>query len=150
MRIVQLLPEFKIGGAELMCKNLCLELKRQGEDVQAVSFYHTQNHITDELSSYGIPIYYLDKRKGFDLSILFKLKKLLIDLQPDAVHTHLPILHYTGLLCFMLKIPVRIHTVHNLAQYEAGKLQRTFETFCFRMRINKQTEEITIAFFPFL
>ena len=49
MKIIQVIPNFGMGGAEIMCENLCYELLRKGNDVIAVSLYDTRSAITDRL-----------------------------------------------------------------------------------------------------
>ena len=37
MNILQIVPSFEVGGAETMCVGLCLELRKLGHSVTAVS-----------------------------------------------------------------------------------------------------------------
>ena len=46
MKIMQIIPVFKVAGAEIMCENLCVALKNAGEDVIAVSLYSEKTAIT--------------------------------------------------------------------------------------------------------
>ena len=39
MKIMQVIPAFRLAGAEVMCENLCIALKNAGESVIAVSLY---------------------------------------------------------------------------------------------------------------
>ena len=49
MRIVQIIPDFSMGGAEIMCEQLSRELQRTGHEVTAVSLYDTRTPITERL-----------------------------------------------------------------------------------------------------
>lgn len=49
MKIIQVIPVFRLAGAEIMCENLCVALKNAGETVIAVSLYSEQTAITKGL-----------------------------------------------------------------------------------------------------
>lgn len=125
MKIIQIIPMFKLAGAEVMCENLCIALKNAGENVIAVSFYSEKTAITERLEKEGIRIEYLDKKLGFDASIIFKLVRLFKREKPDVVHTHIGGARYALPIATFCRIPVKVHTVHNIAQKEqeyAGKI----------------------------
>ena len=54
MKIIQVIPVFRLAGAEIMCENLCVALKNAGETVIAVSLYSEQTAITER--KYTIPL----------------------------------------------------------------------------------------------
>jgi len=125
MKIIQIIPMFKLAGAEVMCENLCIALKNAGENVIAVSFYSEKTAITERLEKAGVRIEYLDKKLGFDASIIFKLVRLFKREKPDVVHTHIGGARYALPIATFCRIPVKVHTVHNIAQKEqeyAGKI----------------------------
>lgn len=134
MKIIQVIPEFSMGGAETMCENLSTELLRQGHTVKVVSLYRTHSAITDRLERHNIPVIYLGKRLGFDFTIIFKLIKLFQKEHPDIVHTHLYTMKYAIPAAILTGIKGRVHTVHNIAQKEATplniKLNRLFYKLC--------------------
>ena len=68
MKIMQVIPAFRLAGAEVMCENLCIALKNAGETVIAVSLYSEKTAITGRLEKAGVRIEYLDKKLGFDQS----------------------------------------------------------------------------------
>ena len=76
MKVIQVIPNLYMGGAEIMCENLTLELKNMGVDVKIVSLYSCETPITERLQENGIEIIFLDKKPGLDFSIFKKLKKL--------------------------------------------------------------------------
>ena len=65
MKVIQVIPAFRLAGAEVMCENLCVALKNAGVDVIAVSLYSENTAITDRLDKKGVRIEYLDKKPGF-------------------------------------------------------------------------------------
>lgn len=58
-------------------------------DVIAVSLYSENTAITDRLDKKGVRIEYLDKKPGFDASVIIKLVHLFKKEKPDVVHTHI-------------------------------------------------------------
>lgn len=132
MKILQIMPNFRLAGAERMVESLILELKQLGCDVAAVSLYDERSAITDNLEAQGINIYYLGKKRGPDISIPGKLLQVFRKERPDVVHTHLSVCKYVIPAAVLAKIPGRIHTVHNVAEKERvpKRLQYFFYHFC--------------------
>ena len=75
MKIIQVIPVFRLAGAEIMCENLCVALKNAGETVIAVSLYSEQTAITERLVKNGVRIVFLEKKPGFDPAIFVKLER---------------------------------------------------------------------------
>ncbi len=124
MKIIQVIPNFSLAGAEVMCENLTYELVNKGHEVIVVSLYSLHTPITDRLENAGVDIRYLDKESGFDLSCYRKIYKLLKDENPDVVHTHLYSILYAMPMAIIAGIKCKIHTVHNVAEKETFKIAR--------------------------
>ena len=88
MKIIQLMPEFGLAGAETMCENLTCELISRGHDVLVVSLYDYHSAITDRLEKKCVRIVYLGKKPGLNLSVIGKLRRVLKSFNPDIIHTH--------------------------------------------------------------
>lgn len=131
MKIIQVMPFFGLGGAETMCENLVYELKKMGHQVIVVSLYNKQTPITERLEKMEIDIRYLNKKEGFDISLFNRLRKLFKQEKPDVIHTHIYTTKYVFPIAAQLKIRV-VHTVHNLAEKENGKLGRKLNKFFFK------------------
>lgn len=133
-KVMQIIPNLGVAGAEIMLENLAISLESNGMEVKVVSLYNEKSPITCRLDEHNIPLYYLNKKKGIDLKILFSLYKLMIAEKPDVIHTHRYALQYTIPAAIFARIPIRIHTVHNVAEKEVGRLQRKlhniFYKFC--------------------
>lgn len=130
MKIIQVIPFFGVGGAEIMCENLVYELKKQGHEVVVVSLYTKKTHITERLEKAQLNVRYLDKKSGFDFSMFGKLKKLFKQEKPDVVHTHIYAAKYVFPIAKKLKIKA-VHTIHSIATQESGKLSRLFNKYFF-------------------
>ena len=61
-----------------------------------------------------------EQKLGADLSVLFKLKKLILEFKPDVIHTHLSTVNYVALLQLLSFKRYRLSTVHNDAAEVIG------------------------------
>ena len=133
MKIMQVIPYFCFGGAEIMCENLTYALKNAGQEVFAVSLYDDRTPIAQRMEEAGIRIEYLDKKLGLDLSMVSKLAKMIRREQPDVVHTHLDVIKYATMAARLAGVKNCVHTVHSLADREAGgRVQKLINGFYFR------------------
>lgn len=134
MKVIQIMPEFGLAGAETMCENLTIKLAQNGVHVMVVSLYDYHSAITDRMESKGIKICYLNKKPGLDLSMILKLYQLFRSEKPDVIHTHRYVMQYAIPAAVMAGVKRRIHTVHSVATKEtvemAQKLNYFFYHFC--------------------
>lgn len=134
MKILQVIPYFCFGGAETMCENLTYALKALGYKVTVVSLYNEQTPIAQRMEKNGVTIRYLDKKLGLDLSMVPKLRKIMAEEKPDAIHTHLDVIKYAVLAAKLAGVKKCVHTVHNVADKEAeGRLQKIINTVYFKL-----------------
>lgn len=133
MKIMQVIPYFCFGGAEIMCENLTYALKNAGQEVFAVSLYAERTPIARRMEEAGIRIVYLDKKLGLDLSMVPKLAAIIRRERPDVVHTHLDVIKYATMSARLAGVKNCVHTVHSLADREAeGRMQKIINGFYFR------------------
>ena len=133
MKIMQVIPYFCFGGAEIMCENLTYALKNAGQEVFVVSLYNEQTPIARRMEEAGIRIVYLDKKLGLNLSMVPKLVRVIRQERPDVVHTHLDVIKYAVLAAKLAGVKKCVHTVHSLADREAeGRVQKIINGFYFR------------------
>lgn len=126
------MPEFGLAGAEIMVEHLSIALHEDNYDVYIISLYNYRSAITDRLENNNIPIYYLEKKKGFDVKIYLQLCKVLKEVKPDVIHTHRYLLPYAVPVALFASVPVRVHTIHNIAEREVGKLQRRINALFYK------------------
>ena len=124
MKVIQVIPNLCMGGAEIMCEALTLELAKNGIEVKIASLYSCETPITQRLIQAGIQIEFLDKKPGMDLSIITKLKKLFKRERPDVVHSHLNAQKYAIIAAKQAAVPVRVHTVHSVAEEELSRVDK--------------------------
>jgi glycosyltransferase involved in cell wall biosynthesis len=134
-RVLQILPWLGTAGAEHMAANLALGLV-DSYDVASVGLYPPMKSTTEQaMSAAGIPLGWLDKRPGFDWRMFGGVDRVLRDFRPDIVHSHLYALRYTLPACIWRRIPVLVHTVHNLAERECDAAGRFIHRLAFRKRV---------------
>lgn len=131
MKIIQVIPLFGMGGAEIMCENLVYELKKLGHEVIVVSLYSEKTVITERMEKTCIDIRYLDKKSGFDVSIFGKLKALFKKEKPDVIHTHIYAAKYVFPVASKMNIRV-VHTIHSIANQESTKMTRKLNKLFFK------------------
>ncbi len=124
MKVIQIMPEFGLAGAETMCENLSYELMRQGDDVMIISLYEYHSAITERLEKKGIKVFYLDKKPGLDFSMIGKMIKIFKSEKPDVIHTHRYVMQYAIPAAIIAGVKHRVHTVHNIAQKENTNVAR--------------------------
>lgn len=129
MKIVQIMPEFGLGGAETMCANLAIELARKGYEVIVISLYNTHTSITENLEKNKIKVLYLNKKSGLSASIIFKIKAIFKEIKPDVVHTHLYAAKYAQIAAWLSGVKCRVHTIHNIASKDGGRLEQRINRF---------------------
>lgn len=132
MKVIQVIPNLRMGGAEIMCETLSLELAKNGVNVKIVSLYNEVTPISQRLSQAGIEIVFLDKKRGMDLSIIRKLKKIFREEAPDVVHSHLNAQKYAMLAAIRTGISDRVHTVHSVADKELSKFDKILAKFFYK------------------
>lgn len=133
MKVIQIIPNFALAGAEIMCENLIYALQEKDIEVIAVSLYDFHSPITDRLEKRGVDIRYLHKKTGLDLSIIKKLYRLFKQEKPDVIHTHLYVTKYAIPAAVLAGVKRRIHTVHNIAKKENGRLGRLLNKWFFKV-----------------
>ena len=123
--VLQVMPEFGLAGAETMCESLCYQLQRSGKyNVIVASLFDFQSPITERMEKNGIKVIYLDKKPGMDISIIYKIYKVMKQNNIDIVHTHRYVMQYAIPAAIMARVKVRIHTVHTIATEEVDKFRR--------------------------
>ncbi|MBE6215071.1 MAG: glycosyltransferase [Bacteroidales bacterium] len=120
MKIVEIIPQLSSGGAERFVVDLCNELCKK-HDVTLIVLHniHNKDFYINEID-HRVSLLVIGKSYGFDFRLPFRLYRLIKNLRPDVVHTHMVSILYMALtLCFQ-KLPCKLHTVHNDARAEAS------------------------------
>ena len=130
MKVIEVVPRFKLAGAERMAESLIYGLAELGVDVRPVSLYDFESPITEGLHERGIPVHSFGKRGGLDPSLVRKLYRYISGEEPDVVHTHLYAAKYAIPAAHAAGVPACLHTVHSIASEDLSGadtvLQRWF------------------------
>lgn len=119
IKVFHIIPDLGVGGAEKLVLDLCKNIDKNKFDVKVISLFKRTNSIYDnQAEKEGIDIIYLDKKKGIDLSILYKLMSLFKKHKPDVINTHLYVMSYVLPAAIFTGRKKIVHTVHNVAEKE--------------------------------
>ncbi|HGF8092624.1 MULTISPECIES: glycosyltransferase [Enterococcus] len=132
MKVIQVIPQLDLAGAEVMCENLSLTLKKRGYNVIVISLYNKKTIITERLLKQGIEVKFLNKHNGMDLVVIKDLYKIFKKEKPDVVHTHINALQYVAIAKRLANVKTCIHTVHSIAEKEATKIRQKFYYIFFK------------------
>ena len=69
MKILQVIPDLNLAGAQTMCENLVLEQKKDNT-VEIICLYNNDTPIVKRLKKQKIKIHFLNKKRGIDLSLI--------------------------------------------------------------------------------
>jgi glycosyltransferase involved in cell wall biosynthesis len=109
---------------------------RDLHDVAALSLGRTlESFIERRLRQAGIPMWFLNKRPGLDPRVFLPSDRVIRDFRPDVVHTHMSVLRYVLPAILHHRVPLAVHTLHNLAEYETDTLGRGLQWLAFRGRV---------------
>lgn len=132
IKIMQIIPEFDLAGAEIMVENLLISLSQIGYDVYGVSLYNKKTAITERLKKEKIPVIFLNKKRGIDLKIFIRLYKLFKKEKPYVIHTHRYVMPYVIPAAVLSRVPRKIHTIHSISKKEVSKSRRRFHSFFYK------------------
>lgn len=85
MKVLCVIDHLGSGGAQGQMINLAIGLKAKGHWVEIFIYYPEFDHFRPVLERAGVPIHEVSKRRGFSLSVLFRLIRLLRQEQYDDV-----------------------------------------------------------------
>lgn len=128
IRVLEVIPTLKRAGAENMVASLTGLLDRDRFEPAVVSLYDPFPNGLEPAA----PVRYLGKRRGPDPRMVPRLAGVFRDFRPDVVHTHSYVLRYTLPAAWLVRPGAMVHTVHNVAEKEAGPLGRLIQRVAFR------------------
>ena len=134
MKIIHVISNLELAGAQTMCCNLLCALKDLEEDkITVVSLFNTSNSITEKLKDNGINVICLEKKHGIDVSMIRKLRKIFKKEKPDVIHAHAAVLKYVGPASLFKKAKI-VHTMHTLANKEGSKADALITKFFYKTK----------------
>lgn len=135
-RVLHVLPDLIPYGLERVVAALATQGDRSRYEVSVVSLYGDQpGSLAPTLAAAGVPVFHLDKRRGFDPRMFGRFDYLLRELRPDIVHTHNYVLRYTLPACIWHRTRALVHTIHNVADHEVDRIGMWLQSRLFRHRV---------------
>jgi len=92
MRVAHIIKVTRISGAERHLLVLLKGLREQGIDAHLIILTQPDipmDDMLDEAQQRDIPIHRLTIQRHYDLTVLWRIRKTLREIQPNIVHTHL-------------------------------------------------------------
>ncbi len=125
IRILHVLADTIDGGAQRMVCSFVDGLAAGRFESAVVSLRRPRHAVIErELAGHGAPLFFLDKRDGFDVRVPFRLRQVFRAYKPDIIHTHRIALRY-ALLAGLGRQEVIVHTVHSAPETGDGPVGRT-------------------------
>lgn len=111
-KVMFIVHSLGIGGVEKLVYDMVRELKNRGIE-SSVCCLDYVGAWGEELKRDGFKVFNLERKEGLDLSILKKIKLILIEEHPDILHPHQYTPYfYTVASCFSLRRPRIVFTEH--------------------------------------
>lgn len=133
IRVLELLASLRRAGAETVAVSLACRLDPARFETAVVSLYDPfPDGLEPLLEERGIRAWHLGKRRGFDPRMYPRLLRLFRQFHPDVLHTHSYVLRYALPPGLAARVPLMLHTVHNLAAREVDALGRAVHRLAFR------------------
>jgi glycosyltransferase involved in cell wall biosynthesis len=137
IRVVHVVSDFRGGGAERVATNLLRTSDPEHFDMRAISLRGPigSKDLEETLAQYGIPVWYMGKKRGFDSSVVARVSRTMEHFRPHVVHTHTYALRYALPYMLYRRVPAMVHTVHNLAEREIEWYGRWVHRLAFRQGV---------------
>lgn len=122
MKIVEFINTLASGGAEKFVVDLCNELTELGHEVHLITLSESEVRYTFNKQFLDKKVNYhsLNVSTHFRFSTILKLERLICDIEPDVVNSHLNFIYFCKLA--LTKKNIRFYyTLHNLAPVCIGK-----------------------------
>ena len=123
MKIVHVIPSINYGGLQKFTIDLSNTLHEIGLEVYLIVLDQDQEETMKSFCSEGIKLIFIKRSSAkIDFGLFGALYNTVFEIQPDVVHTHGISLFYSIKLIILGRMKF-IHTVHNLAHKEAGRIR---------------------------
>lgn len=137
MKILQIIPSLRRGGAESLVAELSKEINRRNIRCDILTLFDSSSDsLYNELRNKNIRIYTLNKSKGFQLTTLFKIVRFILRHHYDVVHAHIGAIKYISLATLICCKTDFFATIHSEAKREAGtSLDKYSRKFMFKYKL---------------
>jgi len=125
MNIIEIIPSLLTGGAQSVCLDLCNEFSKDKSSkiTLVVLGPDGTGRFFQMAKSLPIHLIFLEKKEGFNPFFSIKLYKIIKQIQPDIIHTHLYSIGYVCLFWKFKKYRI-FHTIHSVPNKDIIKPYR--------------------------
>lgn len=125
MKLCFAIQSLAIGGSSQVVVDLINQIKfKKDVDVSLIVFFNEIDKKYDSvLKDSLVTVYVLNKKKGFDIPFLFRLKNTIKKIDPDIISSHLTCTFYLNLVVNFRKTIV-VHTIHNVPSADLPEIYR--------------------------
>jgi hypothetical protein len=123
MKIIHVISNLGNAGAEKFVVELS-NVQSADHQVSIISFRDIDDSMyPPKKLSKNVKLYELGKKKGFDISIIFKLIRIFQKESPDIINTHLDsVIRYVYIASLLCRKPKYVQTLHSKLENEKRKL----------------------------
>ncbi|WNO60693.1 TIGR03088 family PEP-CTERM/XrtA system glycosyltransferase [Rheinheimera sp. MMS21-TC3] len=125
--IAHIVWHFSTGGLENGMVNLINNLPSQGYKHSIITLTGYDPAFAQRISQSNVQFYNLHKREGHDWKIFPTLNKLLIQLEPDILHSRNLNTLELQLVAWWRKVPLRIHGEHGWDTSDIGGTNKKYQ-----------------------
>jgi len=123
MRIVHLVENLNLGGAERVVVDLVSEQIRRGDHCSVICLFE-RGALAHELEQMGVAVTALEKPSGPSLVTALQLRKLLREHRAEVLHTHNAMAHYYGVFSSIGLRLRRVNTRHGMGTLLGNRRQQ--------------------------
>jgi glycosyltransferase involved in cell wall biosynthesis len=138
MKIIHVISNLGNAGAEKFVVELS-NVQSAEHQVSIITFRNIDDSMyPPKKLSKNVKLYELGKKKGFDISIIFKLIRIFIKEPPDIINTHLDsVIRYVYVASLFCRKPKYVQTLHSRLENEKARLFKQLKVLPgFRSRFN--------------
>lgn len=126
IRILHLIYSLDASGAERIVHTLASKIN-QTRFKAAICAIKRGGSLVEEIERDKIKVFIIEKNRGFDFSVMFKLKQIIKDESIDIVHSHNFSANMWGRLSVKLCPPCRIITTEHSLSIRKGLLRKCID-----------------------
>ena len=133
MNIIHIVPSLSLGGLQTFSVDLANQQFIEGHNVKIVTLMDSsKDYLLNRVDSRIVIVNLECSIKYYNLFLMHKIIKLVDACSISIIHTHGISLYFSFTASLLRRKSKFVHTVHNLAQNETGKVRRWIARISYR------------------
>ena len=125
LNLMQIVYSLEVGGLENLVLNLVQKLNKTKYDISVCSL-SPKGKLEEKFNKIGVPVYHIEKRRGRDYSLCFRLANLFMKKRIDIIHSHNPAPWlYSCPAAKISGVKAIVHTEHSHLEISQKRLMKT-------------------------